>query len=502
MSTPIVVVEGIEKHFGVVRALNGVSLDVRGGEVLALVGENGAGKSTLMRILEGVYTPDAGRVLVDGQAIHFHGPKDALTAGIRVIHQEPEIIPELSVAENIFLGDFKPSAGLFLDWRDLEARARRVLDDFGVGAELKARRRCTRLGPAQRQLLEIMRALHAGGRVVAFDEPTSSLTEEEARRLFAIIGRLRAEGVAVVYISHRLPEVMALADRIAVLRDGALVAVRPAGQLTEGDVVRLMVGRDLKSLFQRSGRAVGEAVLEVRGLTTDAVADCSLTVHKGEVVGLGGLVGAGRSELARAIFGFDRRRAGTVSVAGKPVRPDSPADAILAGIGFAPEDRKQEALLLARSVLDNIVLCVPDRVGRYGFLDRGRAAGIASTLAERLRIRTPSLDQQVSKLSGGNQQKAVLGRWLAREPRLLILDEPTRGIDVGTKAELYRLIDELAAAGMAILLISSEMPELLGLADRILVMSGRRIAGALAREEASEEAILALAMRHHTASAA
>ncbi len=288
--------------------------------------------------------------------------------------------------------------------------------------------------------------------------------------------------MAVVYISHRLAEVFVLADRVAVLRDGELVALRPKEALDEAEVVRLMVGRDLGGLFRRRTAPAGEPVLEVEDLSTDKVKNCSIVVRAGEVVGLGGLIGAGRSELARGIFGFDRRRRGTVSVAGRAVRPDSPGDAILAGIGFAPEDRKEEALLLARSVLDNITLCVPDRIGRFGLVDRGRAQAIAGAIADRLRIRTPSLDHSVAKLSGGNQQKVVLGRWLARGPKVLILDEPTRGIDVGAKAEIYRLIDELAAAGMAILLISSELPELLGLADRIIVMrAGRHRRRAFAR---------------------
>jgi len=502
--TATVAVEHLSKRFGVVRALADVSLELRGGEVLALVGENGAGKSTLMRVIEGVFPPDDGRVLVDGEPVAFASPREAQRLGIRVIHQEPEIIPELSVAENIYLGTFKARAGLFVDRRDLEGRTRRILETFGVARELPPRRRCAGLGPAHRQLVEIMRALHGGSRLIAFDEPTSSLTESEAARLFAIIRDLRGRGVAVVYISHRLAEVMDLADRIAVLRDGRLVADRPAAELDETRIASLMVGRDVQHLFKRSARPGPEPVLEVRALTTHAVEDVDLVVRRGEVVGLGGLIGAGRSELARGIFGFDRRRRGEVRVGGRAVRPDSPGDAIQAGIGFAPEERKSEALLLARSVRDNITLCVPEKIGRFGFVDTGKARGIAGRLAERLAIKTPSLEQQISKLSGGNQQKAVLARWLAREPMLLILDEPTRGVDVGAKAEIYRLIDELAAAGYGILLISSEMPELLGLADRILVMRAGRIVGELSREEASEEAILGLAMEDaavHTAPA-
>ena len=324
-AAPLVAVERVAKRFGVVQALKGVSLEVRAGEVLALVGENGAGKSTLMRLLEGVFEPDSGRILVDGAPVRFRGPAEAHAAGIRVIHQEPEIVPELTVAENIFLGDIHARAGLFLDWRDLEGRTRALLEAFGVARELPPRRSCRGLGPAQRQLIEIMRALKGGGRLVAFDEPTSSLTAEEARRLFSIIAKLRADGVAVVYISHRLAEVFVLADRVAVLRDGELVALRPKEALDEAEVVRLMVGRDLGGLFRRRTAPAGEPVLEVEDLSTDKVKNCSIVVRAGEVVGLGGLIGAGRSELARGIFGFDRRRQGTVSVAGARYAPTARA---------------------------------------------------------------------------------------------------------------------------------------------------------------------------------
>jgi L-arabinose transport system ATP-binding protein len=490
----IVAVAGISKRFGVVQALSDVSVGFRPGEVVGLVGENGAGKSTLTRILEGVYRPDSGEVRVDGQPIAFSEPRDAHRAGIRIIHQEPEIVPELTVAENIFMGAIPRVGGVFLDRRKLEHRTQDILADFGMARDLSPRQQCTGLGPAQRQVLEIMRAIRAGGRLIAFDEPTSSLTDDEARRLFQVIRRLRAEGVSVVYISHRLHEIVDLVDRVVVLRDGRLVADRPAAGLTEAEISRLMVGRDVETLFSHRHRTLAEVALRVSGLTTRAVYDVSFQVRAGEVLGIGGLMGAGRSELAKGIVGFDRRISGEVHAAGKPVRANSPANAIFAGIGFAPEDRKHEALLLFRSVLDNATLCIPDKVSRFGFFQRRRAQSLTQNLADRLSIRTPSLDQQVSRLSGGNQQKVVLARWLAREPRVLILDEPTRGIDVGAKAEIYQLIDQLAAAGIAIVLISSEMPELLGLADRILVMAGGRIVGELSAEQASEEAILRLAM--------
>ena len=494
-SSAVVAVTGVSKRFGVVQALSDVSIVFRPGEVVGLVGENGAGKSTLTRILEGVFRPDTGEISVDGKIVTFSEPRDAHRTGIRIIHQEPEIVPELTVAENIFMGDIPRFGGVFLDWRKLERRTHEILADFGMSRELSPRQQCTGLGPAQRQILEIMRAIRAGGRLIAFDEPTSSLTDDEARRLFQVVRRLRAEGVSVIYISHRLNEIVDLADRIAVLRDGQLVADRPAAGSTETEISRLMVGRDVGALFSHKHQARSEVALRVTKLTTAAVHNVSFEVRAGEVLGIGGLMGAGRSELAKAIVGFDRRISGVIEAAGRLVQRNSPADAILAGIGLAPEDRKQEALLLFRSVLDNATLCIPDKVSRFGFFQRSRAQTLTQRLADRLSIRTPNLDQPVSRLSGGNQQKVVLARWLAREPRVLILDEPTRGIDVGAKAEIYQLIDQLAAAGIALILISSEMPELLGLADRILVMAGGCIVGELDASEASEDAILDLAMR-------
>jgi L-arabinose transport system ATP-binding protein len=497
--TPLCRVTDIVKTFGVVRALRGVSLDIRAGEILALIGENGAGKSTLMRILEGEHLPDGGTVAIDGRPVVLASTRDAHAAGIRVIHQEPEIIPELTVAENIFIGDLQPQGGLFLDRGALEARAAAMLADFDLSSALAPGRPCRDLGPAQRQVIEILRALRPGARLLAFDEPTSSLTEEEAGHLFTIIRRLKAQGTAVVYISHRLREIAGLADRVAVLRDGQLVADIPAASASQDDLVRLMVGRPITDLFDRSARRHGPVRLEVRGLTTHKVRDITFQLRAGEVLGLGGLVGAGRSELARGLVGFDRATAGTIAIDGAPVRIRAPGDAIMAGIGFVPEDRKQEALLLLRSVRDNISLGVPDKVSRFGFFDRRAERTLAERMATALRIKTPSIEQPVGKLSGGNQQKVVFARWMAREPRILILDEPTRGVDVGAKAEIYRLVETLAASGIAIILISSEMPELLGLADRILVMDGGRIVGALEGEAATEQAVLDLAMQSHVA---
>ena len=501
-ASPFLALNGVSKRFGVVQALAGVDLDVRAGEVLALVGENGAGKSTMMRILEGVVSPDTGSLTFDGVVRDLRRAADAHALGVRVIHQEPDIAPDLSVAENLFIGDLRRTGGLFLDRRDLVRRTLALFDRFGLRETLSPWTRAGDLGAAQRQLVEIMRALRAGVRLLALDEPTSSLTEEETRRLFTIVRQLKAAGVAIVYISHRMHEIRELADRIAVLRDGRMVTVQPASDLDDGAILRHMVGRPVENLFERSHREPGPVVLSLEGVSTRRIRNVSFSIRAGEVVGMAGLIGAGRSETAEAIFGADPIVSGRVSLGGVPLRLRSPADAIAAGIGFAPEDRKGQALLLMASVETNVTLCIPDLISRAGFLNAGAANRIARKQADDLRIKTPHLDQLVSKLSGGNQQKVVLGRWLARRPKVLILDEPTRGIDVGAKAEIYALIRHLADSGLAILVISSEMPELIGLSDRILVMASGRVAGEFSRADATEEGILGLAMTDNLASSA
>ena len=492
-------VERVGKEFGAVTALSDVSLAFRAGEVLALVGENGAGKSTLMRIIEGVFPPTSGHIVADGAPAHFSGPRDAHDAGIRVIHQEPEIVPHMSVGENIFLGHLPRMGGVLLSRRKLDAMTAEILAKFGMAGELTPAMHCEGLGPAQRQMIEIMRAVHAGGRVIAFDEPTSSLTDDEARRLFEIIRRLRDDGVSVIYISHRLAEVTALADRVAVLRDGRLVDVVSVASVTEDRIAEMMVGREIADLFPDHQPTPGPVILKVDAMTTAHVSDISFELRAGEVLGIGGLMGAGRSELAKGIFGFHRRTAGSVTLDGKALPSGDTAAAIEAGLGFAPEDRKEEALLLMQSILDNAVLCIPELVSDAGFYNRGKARGIIGSIADRLSIKAPSLDTPVSSLSGGNQQKVVLARWLARKPKVLILDEPTRGIDVGAKSEIYQTIRALTGTGLGVIVISSEMPELIGLSDRILVMAGGRIRAEFGPGEASETAILDAAMPHETA---
>jgi L-arabinose transport system ATP-binding protein len=487
------VMSGVRKSFGGVHALRGVDVASRAGEVLALVGENGAGKSTLLKILSGAYTPDAGSLSIDGEPVRFASPRAAHAAGVRVIYQEPEIVPHVSVAENIYVGEL-PSRRHLFSRRTVEARACADLARYGFSRALAPDTLGERLSPAQRQLVEIMRALIADVRVIAFDEPTSSLSDTEVEALFSLIRRLRDEGVAVLYVSHRLPEIFTIADRVTVLRDGAIVGSRATRETDTDEIVSMMVGRDLTGMYSRNTHPRGDLALSVRGLSSEKVHDVSLDVHAGEVLGIAGLVGAGRSELAHAIVGDDPRTAGEIAVDGRPVRIRNPRDAIRAGIGFVPEERKAQALLMERSVRDNISLAVLPRISRMHIVRRGAERTIAHDFARRLNVRTPSVETAVANLSGGNQQKVVLARWLAGRPKVLILDEPTRGVDVGAKSEIYDVIDGLAAEGLAIVVISSELPEILALSDRIVVMQGGRIAGELGRAEATEERILHLAM--------
>ena len=487
-------VDELSKRFGEVQALDDVSLTFKRGEVLALVGENGAGKSTMMRLIEGVFPPSNGRIEVEGASVVFNGPREAHAAGIRVIHQEPEIVPYLSVGENIFTGCLPTRAGVFLDWARLDKMTWDLLKKFQMQDELSPRQMCEGLGPAQRQMIEIMRAVHAGGKLIAFDEPTSSLTDEEARRLFEIIRQLRDQDVSVVYISHRLSEITTLADRVAVLRDGKLVEVMDAKGVTEDQITKLMVGRELSEMFPERSHGDGNVVLSVQGMTTNYVTDISFELKAGEVLGIGGLMGAGRSELAKGVFGYHRRLAGDVTLSGQVLPAGDTAAAIAGGIGFAPEDRKEEALLLLQSILDNAVLCVPGKVSKSGFFNRSKALDLIGEVSGRMRLKATSLDDPVTSLSGGNQQKVVLTRWLASDLKVLILDEPTRGIDVGAKAEIYELIRTLTRAGLGVIVISSEMPELIGMSDRILVMSDGRIRAEMPANTATEEDILTAAI--------
>lgn len=489
-------IQHLSKAFPNVQALVDVSLDVRPGEILALLGENGAGKSTLLKIANGDYQPDSGTLTLDSQPLRFSSPLDAHRAGVRVIYQEPEIVPGVDVAENIYVGELPKRRG-FIDRRALASQVRAELEAYGFSKVLPMRLMGDMLSSAQRQLVEIMRALKSDLRVLALDEPTSSLTDEEVNRLFTLIRRLRDEGVAIIYVSHRIKEILRLANRVAILRDGHLVAVRSVSDLTEGEMVRLMVGRDLTAILKPRQAVTHRTLLKAEHISSNWHRDVSFEVGAGEVVGFAGLIGAGRTELAKVIFGELPRDAGRVSIDGRPVVIRQPQDAVGFGIGYAPEDRKREGLVLMRSVVENTSLAILRRLSRFRFVRRRLERKIAGQYVDRLRIRTPSLDQEVGKLSGGNQQKVVLARWLAAKPKVLILDEPTRGIDVGAKAEIYQLIDDLANEGLGIMLISSELPEILGLSDRIYVMQNGRISGELPGEGATEEQVLSLAMAEH-----
>ncbi len=486
-------IRNVSKAFPNVQALDDVSLDIRPGEILAFMGENGAGKSTLLKIINGDYQPDSGTLSIDGQRLSFSNPMAAHKAGVRVIYQEPEIIPGVDVAENIWVGELPKKFG-FIDRRQLEQQVRASLVEYGFDNVLPMDLLGDELSSAQRQLVEIMRALKSGVRILALDEPTSSLSDEEVERLFTLVRRLRDEGVAIIYVSHRIKEILRLCDRVAILRDGKLIAVRPAVELNDAEIVHLMVGRKLSDVFQRHASGTDKEVLSVENLNSNWHHDINFHINAGEVVGFAGLIGAGRTELAKVIFGDLPKNSGKVILDGREVNIHRPDDAIAKGIGFAPEDRKREGLVLVRSVMENASIAIIKRISRLHFVSRIKERQIVSQFVKKLNVRTPSLEQEVGKLSGGNQQKIVLARWLAARPKVLILDEPTRGIDVGSKAEIYHLIDELANDGLGIFFISSELSEILGLSDRIYVMQNGRITGELSGASATEEAILKLAM--------
>jgi L-arabinose transport system ATP-binding protein len=495
---PVLELRGVGKRFEGVLALDDVSMTVRPGEVVGLVGENGAGKSTLLRVLSGEHTPDTGSVMVNGVVRSgFDNPRDARGNGIRVIYQEPELVASLTVAENLFLGAVGQAStgGTFVRWPALYAAAAEQFDRHGLGAELDPTAVVGKLSPARRQLVEIVKALRAEPSVLALDEPTSSLAEDDVDRLLSTVERLRAGGVAIIYVSHRLREVRRVADRVVVLRDGRVVAEQPTSGVTDDDLVRHMVGRTLGAALTRAHTSAdGPVRLRVDGLSTRRLREVSFTVRRGEIVGVAGLVGAGRSELARALFGATSVTGGRITVDGEPVRSAGPRAALDAGISMTPEDRMADGLVLARGVRENLTLAILRRLSVLRMVRRAEERRVAGGLVEELRVKASSQEQPVSTLSGGNQQKVVFGRALSTDPKVLLLDEPTRGVDVGAKAEIYRLIHGQAEQGVAVLLISSELPELLALADRVLVMAGGRITGELTSAEATEERLLALAL--------
>ncbi|MFI6938547.1 sugar ABC transporter ATP-binding protein [Streptomyces sp. NPDC050418] len=491
-AVPVLALEGVSKSFGAVRALRGVSLKLYAGEAHALAGENGAGKSTLIKALAGVHRPDSGTVVLDGKPVEFHGPADARDAGVAVIYQEPTLFPDLTVAENIFVGRQPARSLRRVDHRAIKQAAAELFARLGV--DLDPEQPARGLSIADQQLVEIAKALSFDARVLIMDEPTAALTGSEVARLFGVVRALREQGAAVLFISHRLEEIFELCQRVTTLRDGAWIASEPLDGLTEDDLVRRMVGRDLDSLYPKQDTEVGEVALAVRRLTREGVfTDVTFDVRRGEIVGLAGLVGAGRSEVARAVFGVDRFDGGEVEVLGKKLKPGAPSLAMAAGLALVPEDRRAQGLVMDMSIERNIGLTGFADTTRAGLMDRRAERSRAVDWAVKLQVKYARLADVVGTLSGGNQQKVVLAKWLATAPQVLIVDEPTRGIDVGTKAEVHRLLSALAAEGVAVLMISSDLPEILGMADRVLVMHEGRLSAEISRADATEETVMAAA---------
>ncbi|CAN5839562.1 sugar ABC transporter ATP-binding protein [soil metagenome] len=496
---PLLQMIGIDKQFPGVHALEVVSLVAYPAECMALLGENGAGKSTLVKILSGVYPADAGTILIDGAEVHPHSPHHAQSLGVSIIYQEFNLFPNLSVEENIFIGREPNNAG-FVQRRTLRTEAQAILDQLGV--DLDPRAIVRNLSVAQQQMVEIAKALSLNAKIVIMDEPTSALSDTEVRALFRIITGLKEQGLAVIFISHRLEEIFEICDRITVLRDGCNAGDLVTRESSPEEVVQLMVGRSVEDLYSKSeSTESGQSVMTVRGLSRRGTAsdasrvvlnDISLELRAGEILGLSGLVGSGRTELARALFGADPFDSGEILIDGQPVRIHSPQDAIDNGIALVPEDRKLQALVLLLTLRENVSLPSLSRLSRFGFVRRDQERELAAKYIDTLSIRTPSQNQKVMNLSGGNQQKVVLAKWLAKEPRILIVDEPTRGIDIGAKAEVHELLTNLADSGVAVLMISSELPEILHMSDRIAVMREGRIAGELSRAEATQERIMEL----------
>ena len=494
-TSPVLQLTGISKRFGAVQALTDVDLDLFANEVHALVGENGAGKSTLVKILAGIHRPDAGHMKLNGQELVLTGPAAARHLGIAVIHQHPNLFPDLTVAENVFAGRLPRNRVRGVDWGELSRTAERLFANLGVKQSVSVPVRG--LSVADQQLVEIAKALSLDARVLVMDEPTASLSSREVDRLFAIIRQLRGRGVAILFVDHRMEEVFEIADRVSVLRDGRHVITAPISDLTPADAIRHMVGRRLETLFPKVKATVGEVALEVRGLARRGVfSDVSFQVRHGEILGLAGLVGAGRTEVARVLFGIDRADAGEVLVAGKRADITSPKDAMRLGIVYVPEDRHEQGLVLDFSIAANVSLPIVQRLSRLLVVDRAEEAHLAADYSKQLQVRSTGVDQAASGLSGGNQQKVVIAKWLATKPTVLLLDEPTQGVDIGAKAEVHRIISQLAAQGMAIVLISSELLEVLGMADRVVVLHEGRIAAEFGRDEASQERIMAAATGH------
>ena len=491
MTAPAVRFEHISKRFPGARALADVSFDIAAGSCHALCGENGAGKSTLGKILAGIHAPDEGRLLLFGQPVTFTGPQQALAAGVGMVHQELAFCENLSVAENLCLRGL-PASGGFLDRRAMQRQAEAML--AAIDAPIDVRKRVGELTTGQQQMLQIASAVGTGANVIVFDEPTSSLSQHEAEKLYELIAELGQRGVTSIYVSHRMEEIFRLCDTVTVLRDGTHVATKPAVELTQPSLVQMMIGRPLEDYFPSHihGKS-GDELLRVEGLSSPGrFTDVSFTLRAGEVLGFAGLVGAGRSEVAQALFGLDKSATGRVFVRGEPLALDGPRHAMRSGLGLVPEDRKRQGLVLSMTALANTTLPILASLSRWSFIRRRSERSLVGTYFERLRVRAASVDVITAGLSGGNQQKLVLAKWLAAKCQILILDEPTRGVDVGAKAEIHALIDELASKGAGVILISSELPEVLNLCTRIIVLREGRIAGEVPRAGATQDALMRL----------
>jgi len=483
----ILQVNNITKHFGGVHALDEVNFDISPGEVHALVGENGAGKTTLINILGGIVQADSGQVIFKGREVHFLRPTDSIDAGIAIIHQELAMLPQLNVMENVYMGRMPARFGK-IQWKVTEQDTRRMLDM--VGLKLDPRTLVGELSISQRQLVEIAKALSMNASLLIMDEPNSSLSESDSEILFEVIERLKQHGVAIIYVSHKIEEVLRIADRISVLRDGRYRGTIPKAEATIDKIIQLMVGRELHREHAVDNRQVGPTRLEVVGLTGERFQDVSFNIRQGEIVGFAGLVGAGRSEIASAIFGAARPKSGEITLDGKPVAFSSPDQAIRAGLAMVQEDRKQLSLFMNLTILFNLGAAKLPDMARAGIIDNRQLAATARSFIDKLSIKLGSVNNPISSLSGGNQQKTILARWLATSPKLLILDEPTHGVDVGAKADIYHLIRELAENGISIMLISSELPEILAMSDRVVVMHAGRVTAILEREQCDEHTIM------------
>lgn len=483
----------IGKSFSGISVLRNINVAFREGTVHALVGENGAGKSTMMKIISGIYTPDGGEITYRGKKLEHLNPQISLQMGIAMIHQELSPEPFMTIAENIFLGREPVLAGNMVNYRKMYKDAQEIMDRMNLHYDV--RKKMNELSLADQQMIEIAKAVSRDASVVIMDEPTSSLTDDEVEILFRQIRDLKSKGAAIVYISHKMEEIFELADEITVLRDGEMVASAPAGEFTMDSLITKMVGREIKDIYPEYDGEIGPCVAEIEGFTGGGFEDISFKVHKGEILGIAGLVGAGRTEVARAIFGLDRRKAGTVRIDGKDIVIKDTRDAIDAGIAMIPEDRKEVGLALCRSIRENISMASLEKISSAGFLNLSDEKKNAEDMIKQLRIKIASMENPVSSLSGGNQQKVVLAKWILQNVKLLILDEPTRGIDVGSKSEIYDMICRFAKEGMAVIMISSEMPEILGMSTRILVMHEGHITGSLDRSEATQESIMRYAVQ-------